>query len=69
MLEVVVPRGLGGLAAGDGLAGVLEHAGGDLEGLVGVEAQDLLGGRDLVVAEGGAVALAGVLQRWVPARR
>ena len=32
-----------------------------LEGLVGVEAEDLLGGGDLVVAEGGAVGLAGVL--------
>ncbi len=60
--ELVVPRGLLGLAAGDGLTGVLEDAGGHLEGLVGVEAEHLLGRRDLVVAERGAVALAGVLQ-------
>ena len=35
---------------------------GDLEGLVGVEAQHLLGRGDLVVAEGRAVRLAGVLR-------
>ena len=57
----VVPLGLGGLAALDGLAGVLEDAGRDLEGLLGVEAEHLLGGRDLVGAERRAVGLAGVL--------
>ncbi len=60
--EVLVPRGLGGLAARDGRAGVLEDVGGHLEGLLGVEAHELLGGRDLLGAERGAVALAGVLQ-------
>ena len=58
----LVPRGLGRLAAGHRLAGVREDVVGDLEGLVGVEAEDLLGGRDLVVAERGAVRLAGVLR-------
>ncbi len=56
-----VPLGLRGLAALDGLTGVLEHAGRHLEGLLGVEAEHLLGGRDLVGAERGAVGLAGVL--------
>ena len=58
---LLVPRGLLRLAALDGLAGVLDDLVGDLEGLVGVEAEDLLGRGDLVVTEGRAVGLAGVL--------
>ena len=60
--ELLVPLGLRRLAAGHGLAGVLEHAGRHLEGLLGVEAQHLLGGGHLVGAQGGAVRLAGVLR-------
>ena len=55
-------RGLGFLAAGDRLAGVGDDVVRHLEGLLGVEAEHLLGGGDLLVAERGAVALAGVLQ-------
>ena len=60
-VELGLPGRLGLLAAGHQLAGVLEHAGRDLEGLLGVEAEHLLGGGDLLLAERGAVRLAGVL--------
>ena len=43
------------------LAGVREDLVGDDEGLLGVEAEHLLDGGELVGAEGGAVDLAGVL--------
>ena len=60
-LVALLPLGLCLLATLDGQAGVLEDLGSDLEGEVGVEAQDPLGGRDLVLTEGRAVGLAGVL--------
>ena len=53
--------GVLGPAALDDLAGVREHVVGDLERLVRVEAEDLLGRGDLVGAERRAVGLAGVL--------
>jgi hypothetical protein len=53
-----------GLApAVDDLTGVGQDVLGDGEVRVGVEAEDLLGAADLLLAEGGAVRLAGVLQR------
>ena len=58
----LLPGGLLGLAALDGLPGVLDDLVGDVEGPVGVEAEHLLGRGDLVGAERGAVRLAGVLQ-------
>ena len=60
-VEPLLPRGVGrGAALAQG-AGVLEDVVGDREGLLGVEAQDLLRRGELVAAEGGAVDLAGVL--------
>jgi hypothetical protein len=50
-----------GLAAALDLAGVGEHGSVDLEGLLGVEPEQLLGGGDLVGTERGPVGLAGVL--------
>ena len=52
---------MGGLAALDGLAGVLDDLVGDLEGLLRVEAQHALGRGELVGAQGRAVDLARVL--------
>ena len=50
------------LLAPDGdLAGVLEHLRGDLKGPVGVEAEDVLGRPDLVLAQRRPVGGAGVL--------
>ena len=68
-VELLLPRGDVGAAALDQRAGVGEDLLGDLERLVGVEAQDLLGGRDLLVAEGGAVATCRCSGPWAPARR
>ena len=57
----LLPRGVRRPAALDHLAGVGEHLVGDGEALRRVEAEDLLGGGDLVGAERRAVDLAGVL--------
>ncbi len=56
-------------AAVDHLPGVLEHLVGDLEGLLRVEAEDLLDRGHLVVAERGAVRLAGVHLASAPGSR
>ena len=60
-VEPDLPLGVLRGAALARLAGVLEHVVGDDEGLLGVEAEHLLRGGELVGAEGGAVDLAGVL--------
>lgn len=62
LLEALVPLGPGLTAAVEGLAGVRENLVRDLEGLLRVEAQDALGGRDLVLAERRAVRGLGVLR-------
>jgi hypothetical protein len=61
-VEVLLPLLLGLLAAVDRGPGVGEDLVGDLEGLLGVEAEDPLGRGDLVLAQGGAVRLAGALR-------
>ena len=58
----LLPLGVGQGATVAQLAGARQHLVVDLEGLAGVEAQQLLGGRDLVLAERRAVGLAGVLR-------
>ena len=68
-VEGLLPLGLRRLAALHQLAGVRDDLVGDLEGLLRVETEDLLGGRDLVLAERRAVRLAGVLQVRAPASR
>ena len=50
-------------------AGVREHLVVDLEGLVRVEAEEHLGGRDLVGAQRRPVRLAGVAAGWARASR
>ena len=60
-VEPLLPGGVRLLAAVDDLAGVLDDLGRDVEGLLRVEAEDLLGGLDLVLAERRAVGGAGVL--------
>ncbi len=59
------PTGAGATAAG--LAVELEHVVGDVEGLLGRQAEDLLGDADLVLAEGAAVGfgVVGELRRGV----
>ncbi len=60
--DALVPGGVRLGAAVEGRAGVGQDLVGDLEGLLGVEAEDALGGRDLVRAEGGPVGGLGVLR-------
>ena len=57
----LLPLGVLACAALDGLAGVRDDLVGDVEGLLGVEAEHLLDGGELLGAERGAVDLAGVL--------
>ena len=54
-LVCLVPLAVGGLAPLDDVAGVLEDGRLDGEGLLRVEAEQFLGGADLLVAEGRAV--------------
>ena len=60
-VEALLPSGVRLPAPVGDLAGVLEHLRVDLEGLVGVEAEDVLGRPDLVLAQRRAVGGAGVL--------
>ena len=60
-VDTLLPLGVRLAAAVDDLPGVREHVVGDGEVHVRVEAEDLLGLADLVLAERGAVRLAGVL--------
>jgi hypothetical protein len=61
-VEVALPLVVGLFATGDKLAGVLDDIVAHLEGLVRVEAKDLLDRGDLLVTERGAMRLAGVHQ-------
>ena len=61
VVEALLPLGVQRAAAVDDLARVCEDLGGHVEALGRVEPERLLGGRDLLGAQGGAVRLAGVL--------
>ena len=67
--ELLLPLGLGLAAAVQRLTGVRDDLVGDLEGLLRVEAQHLLGRGDLVVAERRAVRRPRCSGRAGPARR